>query len=268
MVVVLAVACVSVAGLSRGRAGADATGPPPLPANCPSAQYPRTPPHLRGDGYDPAPTGPSVPYEVKFEGTLDGGTISVPSPDSRSIAAVIPNLYASVCGVVDLLALSGTVAPDDVALATPNVYVGYRPLALPGPLDALEALPLKVSFGHLSASLDRQAAHNGGLDISLVASASASVNTLGLSCRLAINDLAATTNRSGHLTGQPVTGPVSAGVATVVANDFAVPAMAPSPTCPPLITNAFNRALHLPLPPGVASFVAPLRFRFELNDSR
>jgi hypothetical protein len=104
------------------------------------------------------------------------------------------------------------------------------------------------------------------MDVSLVASASASVNLLGMTCTLSVPNVALTTETSGRLTGQPVTGPLTDAQATVVGNTFPIPAIPVSARCPAAIAATLDEALHLPLPAGLGTFVAPVHFDFELNN--
>ncbi|MGH9115240.1 MAG: hypothetical protein ACRDWW_05360 [Acidimicrobiales bacterium] len=232
---------------------ADAHAPPPFPSNCPGPQYPPpgypNPPPSATNPYvydGKAYSGP-IPYEVPFKGIIAGGQITLP-PNVK-----IPNLYASICGLVELPQLSGTIAPTGVDLATPNVYVA-----------GLEALPAGVHFGTLHATIDPTPAHNGGLDITLSGPTTAGVTTLGMTCSVTL-DATFTTKSDGVLTGRPVTGPTMAGVAEVVSNSFPVPAVQASTTCPPSIALTFNKLLQLPARPGVGTFTTPFCFDFELE---
>jgi hypothetical protein len=226
---------------------AEATRPPPFPTNCPAAQNPAP---------GAALTAKFTPYEVPFKGIISGGLIQLP-PDVE-----IPNLYASVCGLVQLPQLTGTIQSANIALATPLIYIG-------GPhngQDGLEALPATVKFGELIATINLTPAHNGGLDITLHGDTTASVTTLGMTCGITLN-ATFTTLTSGKLSGQPVTGPTKSGQAEVVSNSFSVPPVVGSNTglCPPSIAQTFNQLLGLPVGPGVGTFVAPFCFDFELE---
>jgi hypothetical protein len=85
-----------------------------------------------------------------------------------------------------------------------------------------------------------------------------------------------TTGKSGGMTGQPITGPITAAQATLVSNDFPVgkvdpntppapdapgaPNTAPSTLCTPQNANLLNSLLGLPSPPGKNTFFAPSTF--------
>jgi hypothetical protein len=226
--------------VGQGRAYADASAPPSFPSNCPGAQNPPA-------GY--ALTATPIPYEVPFKGIIYNGQITLPP------YVVIPHLYASVCGLVRLPQLTGTIAATNINLATPNIYIAK-----------LEALPASVTFGNLSANLVTTPAHNGGLDVTLSGDTTSSVSTLGMTCSIVLKaNFSTLTSIPGGLSGQPVTGPTMSGQAEVVSNSFTVPAVQASPSCPPSIALTFNRLLGLPAPAGVGSFSAPFCFDFELE---
>ncbi|HMC38702.1 MAG TPA: hypothetical protein VKI19_03505, partial [Acidimicrobiales bacterium] len=209
-------------------ASADPSAPPPYPAAC--LQQVSSQPDKGA-----APNAKFTPYEVPFKAIIFNGTITVP-PN-----IVIPHLFATACGDVQLPSLAGTITSSDIVVATPNVYVA-----------GLEALPTSVSFGQLNATISLTPAHNGGLDITVDGSTTTSVTTLGMTCSLSLK-AKFTTGTDGVLNGQPVTGPTQQGQAVTVSNSFAVPAVVGSDTgkCPPSVAQAFNSALHLPSAAGV-----------------
>lgn len=222
---------------------ADASAPPPfssLPAACPKATYPAP---------DAPANAPFTAYGVPFRAIIFNGQITLP-PN-----VVIPHLYAVACGLVHLPQLTGTIAASNIQLATPNIYVA-----------GLEALPASVKFGTLSASVSLTPASNGGLDVTITGTTLASVTTLGFTCGITLN-ASFTTETSGKLTGQPVTGPTQQGQALAVGNTFSVPPVvgSNSGTCPPSVAQTFNKLLHLPAGPGVGTFTAPFCFDFELE---
>lgn len=250
---VLVAAC-GVAALAEPRAYADASAPPPFPTNCPGPQNPPAG-YFNPTPAQPTPpptyTGPTykgpVPYEIPFKAIINGGDIELP-PNVR-----IPHLYASLCGLISAPTLAGTIAPDNINFATPNVYIA-----------GLEALPATVAFGKLQSSIDLTPAHNGGLDITISGETNESVSTLGMTCGLTLNALF-TTQTDGALSGQPVTGPTEQGQAEAVSNSFDVPAVQTSDSCPPSIAQTFTKLLGLPAPAGVGKFSTPFCFDFELE---
>ena len=223
------------------RASADASASPPFSSlkNCPGASGPPL----------GAPRSAAfTPYEVPFKAIIFDGELRLP-PD-----LVVPHVFATACGVVQLPQLTGHITAANIVVATPNLYVA-----------GLEALPASVSFNGLTATIDLQPAHNGGLDITTTGLTTASVTTLGFTCGVTLNAVLSTKG-DASLPGQPVTGPTEQGQAEVVSHSFAVPAVVGSNTgsCPPSVALTFNKFLGLPAAPGVASFVAPFCFDFEL----
>ncbi len=238
----LVLAAVGFAALGDTPAAvADPAAPPPYPAACLH--------QVAGNPAKGAPANaPFTPYEVPFTAIIFNGEITIP-PN-----IVIPHLFATACGNVQLPQLSGTITSSQIIVATPNVYVA-----------GLEALPADISFGGLNATIDMTPAHNGGLDITVDGSTTASVSTLGMTCSITLN-AKFTTLTDGALSGQPVTGPTQQGQAVTVSNSFAVPGVVGSETgkCPPSIAGAFNQALHLPAAVGTGRFTTPFCFDFEL----
>ena len=290
--IILGAALLLVVGLlavDDSPAYADHHAPPStFPGNCPIGQAP--PP-----GYpNPPPTTPwlytgptyadwgivsghsysgSIPYEVPFKGVIGktiidhgkridvGGSIVVPA-HGNAPKLEIPNLFATLCGRIQLPQLSGTIAPADIDLPNPNIYIA-----------GLEALPISVNFGTLHSTIDLTPAHNGGLDITLAGSTQSSVSTLGMTCSITLN-ATFTTKGTGSLSSvsQPVTGPTMSGQAEAASNSFGVPTVlgsnstsGPNHLCPPSIAQTFNKLLGLPLASGMATFIAPFCFDFELE---
>jgi hypothetical protein len=258
----LVVAATALAFTGGHRAFADATAPPNIaPSRCPGPQYPPA-------GYpNPPPAGqPAIPYKVPFKGNILDGQISIPATTTRP-SVLVPHIFAAVCGLVQLPQLTGVINGTDPTVAgnpaggihfapnSPNVYVG-----------GLEALRISVNFTRpLVAPIVPTPAPNGGLNISMTTSNEASQTSLGMTCSLVLNNVTFTTQSSGSLAGRPVTGPTSAGTAEVVSNNFPVPAVQTSSTCPPAVAATYNKLLGLPLAAGVAQFSAPFTFVFELD---
>ena len=239
---------------------ADASAPPPLAhggGDCPLPQYPPA-----GYGLNQ----PRITYEVPFVGKILDGQISLPSTNPDQPTVLIPHIYAAVCGVVELPSFKGIIKSSNIYLATTNVYVGSGPASAAG-FKGLEALPIQVGFGNLTAQVALKPAVNGGLNISLSAPTTPSLSSLGMTCSLPLPPVTFTTGVSGAhgLKGQPVTGPTHAGTAEVVSNDFPIPPVATSNGCPAPIAATFNKLLGLPAAPGRGVFTAPFTFDFELT---
>lgn len=278
LALVVATAVLATAG-PRPAYG-DAHAPPAFAASCdnaPPETYPG--PQFPPPGYPNPPPSAATPYVYAGPAAYGGGRAysgvvryevpfksiigAAPQPGSPVIGGEIdlppnvkiPNLFASLCGWVQLPDLSGTIQPSTINIATPNVYVA-----------GLEALPTNVSFGTLKATMDPTPAHNGGLDITLTGPTTDSVSTLGMTCGVTLN-ATFTTKTDGPLAlvGQPVTGPTMQGQADAVSNSFSVPAVQTTDSCPPSIAQTFNRLLGLPAPAGAGTFKAPFCFDFELQ---
>lgn len=233
----------AVVAAGGGRSYADASAPPPfssLPAPCPGPSNP-----AKGAAADAAP----VPYGVPFRAIVFGGEIKV------SPYIVIPHIYATACGEIQLPQLTGTTASSTVKIATPNIYIA-----------GLEAFPSSVDVKTMTTAFAAKAAPNGGLDLTVAMDAVTSVSTLGMTCNLPL-PLTLTTRASGQLEGRPATGPTQSAEAEVVNGTFQVPAIAGSEsgTCPPAVAQSLNHLLHLPAPVGAATFTLPLCFDFELE---
>lgn len=295
---------VAAAGLVTVNAGAafgDAAAPPPLnPKTCPPAQapppgYPNPPPaggYVYPNATYPNPalvphtySGP-IPYKIPFRGTIGsatnaGGTLTLSATSASQPAIVVPHIYAAVCGTISLPSLTGSIPPGSVTIASGDTANG-RPIpnVVNAYIGGAEAFPLHTTFGNLMATVSKTPAPNGGLDVVVTGSTSASIdatpsldgsgnptvaNTLGTDCPLTIPGIPLTTLASGALVGQPVTGPFHGGVALAVANNFAIPAAQASSSCPPALAFTVNKLLSLPAPPGRASLTVPITFNFEVG---
>ena len=259
----------------------DANAPPQ--AQAPPPGYPNPPPP-GGFVYNGHTFKGQILYKIPFSGTIGsptnaGGTLTIKSTSPSQPTILVPHIYAEVCGTISLPSLVGSIPPGGVSLAskdainnnttslpnTANVYVG-----------GVEAFPLYLQFGNLLATVNKTPAHNGGLDVVVNGSNSASFdatgtpnfpNTLGTNCPVTIPSVPLTTVTSGALVGQPVTGPFHKGVALTVANNFPIPAVQPSPSCPPAIAQTVNKFVGLPAAPGLASLSVPVTFNFLLDQA-
>jgi hypothetical protein len=303
---------VAAAGLVTVNAGAafgDAAAPPRLNTNtCPPSQapppgYPNPPPLANAPYVYPNASYPNlpgfpaftphrysgpIPYEVPFQGTIGspgnaGGTLKLNAANPSSPNLVVPHIYAAVCGVINLPSLIGTIPAGSVTLASGDTANGrVIPNVLNAYIGGVEVFPLTAGFGTLTATVSKTPAFNGGLDVVIHGSTTASLdatpsldangnptisNTLGTNCPLTIPDIPLTTLTSGAFSGQPVTGGFHSGVALAVANNFSVPAAQASASCPPALAYTINKLLNLPAPPGAASLSVPVTFDFRVGES-
>ena len=192
----------------------------------------------------PNPAGPPTsPYQLGLVGTAANGSLTA-GP------ATVANVNAKFCGIVTLV--NGT--PPCGATGTVNSPVDgqmYGPLSVvltlvPGmtPTIGFSANPGTITGGFSCSS------SQNGLAVSLNARVSGSTAPLfGVSCTVGPLDL--------PLTGA-VTGPLGAAKATLSSNDFTVPALTPSPSCPASVAANIDDIAGLPLSPGRASASLPV----------
>lgn len=148
----------------------------------------------------------------------------------------------------------------------------------------LKTLGLSVSLPPAITSLLGQASNGGGNSCTITIgneitdgtpASDVRAGVTGLSMADATKPVTFTTQKSGKLSGRPVTGPVTASNATLVANDFVVgkvdPNTVPAPqdhgaVCTPSSANLLNQLLGLPSIPDPKtghfpnSFYAPGTF--------
>lgn len=179
------------------------------------------------------PTGAVTSFHAAFA----NGTMSLGS-------AKAVGLSAKACGAVTgkTGAMVLTVQPGDIKF--PAVSVKLLFISLPSTITVGAPLsgPFKPGPGSTSAK------------VSLKANLSASVKVLGYSCVIGPLTPTLTTGKSGSLQGATFTGSQKNGfTGKVVANDFAVPVVQSSATCPWLIAKLSNVFAGLPVAPGGAA---------------
>ena len=219
---------------------------PDSAANCAPEQYPPA---------GSARSNPSIPYQIPFRGTLDGGTLTV----GNTVKAILGPADATLCGYLTLPSEQGFVANDEVDITNNPVPLS---IAIPGLTLLTAYLELE---GNMTASISRTPAANGGLNLDLYATFKGTIigdaTILGgitlpvpqlFGCTTAAGDqdlvgdsqsdltalkatgynffepihfTTATSAAPGEkgITGKPVTGPVTGGTTEVVANDFPYP---------------------------------------------
>lgn len=183
-------------------------------------------------GAQEAPTCPTG--FLAFTSQLTNGDVSI-----GSVAKSTGNTVEA-CGALKNQGgtLVATVTKDDIHFAPSSTKVLL--LSLPTTMEALGDLSGPMSF-----------IYGGGANISLSGPIQATAELLGSKCTIGPITPTLTTQTSGSLIGTPITNQ-GGGVLTgkVVANDFAVPAIKPSSTCPSFIAFFTNLVLGLPLAPG------------------
>ena len=174
---------------------------------------------------------------ITFHAAFGNGTMSLGS-------AKATGLSAKACGSVSgkLGALTSTVQPGDIEF--PAISVKLLFISLPATITVNAPLsgPFTPGAGFTTAS------------VNLTANMSASASLLGFKCVIGPLTPTLTTGKSGSLEGTIMTGSLKTGyTGKVVANDFAVPAIQKSSTCPGLVAWLANSLVGLPAAPGKAS---------------
>lgn len=172
-----------------------------------------------------------------FHATFSNGTLKMGSATGSGLAA-------QACGSISIVngQFISTVQPADIAFSPATVKILFLSLPTTVTVNGPMTGPAKIGAGFTSA------------DINLTANITASASLLGFNCGIGPLAPTLTTGKSGSLTGKTFTGSLAAGFSgTVVANDFPVPAIKKSKTCPGLIAFLSNTLVGLPAAAGKAS---------------
>ena len=172
-----------------------------------------------------------------FHAAFANGTMSLGS-------AKAAGLNAKACGAVTGKpgAMVLTVQPEDIEF--PDVSVKLLFFSVPSTITVNAPLsgPFKPGPGFTS------------VEIRLSTKLSATAKFLGFSCVVGPLTPILSSGKSGSLQGTTFTGSLKNGfTGMVVSNDFAVPAIQSSKTCPRLIAKLSNTLVGLPAVPGKAS---------------
>lgn len=155
-------------------------------------------------------------------------------------AAKLSGLSGHLCGTIDLATLTASIQPSQFRFTKADTTLfGLLPL----PTTTTVTAP---------ASATLAANPHGGYDTSMRVSLQASASILGLfTCNVGPFTPTFTTGRSGSLTGTPLTGSLLSQLSgTLVADDFSVPAITPSASCPGFIAGIADLVMGLPLAAG------------------
>ena len=192
----------------------------------------------------PNPAGPpGAPYQLGLVGTVHDGTLRTP-------AATVADINATFCGVVTVVngtppcgATGSVVSPQDGQVFG-SLSVDLTLVPGMTPTIGFVANPGTISGGFSCGSSEN------GLSVTLDATVSGSTGALyGVSCTIGPLTI--------PLTGV-VTGPFTDMTATLTSNDFTVPAIQSSPTCPGAVPANIDAIAGLPLSPGAASATLPV----------
>jgi hypothetical protein len=194
----------------------------------------------------PNPVGPpTAPYQLGLVGTVHGGVLNA-GP------ATVTNINVTFCGVVTLTngpppcgATGTVVSPPDGQVFGP-LSVGLTLVPGMSPNIGFTAIPGLITGGFTCTSTSSP----DGLAVFLNATVSGTTGGLfGVSCTI------------GPLTiplSGVITGPFTALSGTLTSNDFTVPAIAASPTCPGSIPANVDAIAGLPIAPGGANASLPV----------
>ncbi|MHB8729581.1 MAG: hypothetical protein ACYC9K_11200 [Sulfuricaulis sp.] len=172
-----------------------------------------------------------------FHTVFANGTMSLGNTKATGLSA---KACGAVTGKTGAMVL--TVQPGNIMFPTVPVKLLFIELPCTITVNAPLSGPFKPGPGFTSAK------------VNLTANLSASVKVLGYSCVIGPLTPTLTTGKSGSLQGATFTGSRKKGfTGKVVANNFAVPVIRTSETCPWLIAKLANILVGLPAAPGEAS---------------
>jgi hypothetical protein len=193
----------------------------------------------------PNPAGPpTAPYQLGLVGTVHGGVLNA-GP------ATVSNINVTFCGVVTLTNGKPPCGATGTVTSPPDGQV-FGPLSVdltlvPGmsPTIGFTANPATITGGFTCTT-----SSPNGLEVFLDATVSGTTAGLfGVSCTI------------GPLTiplSGVITGPFTALSGTLTSDDFTVPAIAASPTCPGSVPANVDAIAGLPIAPGGANASLPV----------
>jgi len=201
---------------------------------------------LLGMGQASAATSSAAPpaFQIPVAIALTDGSATI---GSRISATGITGVSTGTLGIEGSIEnpLAIDVPQSDVQIQpnTARLSLGPLGIGLPATFTATSALTGTA-----------QLQSNGSITSTISASLETTAQVGPFSCTIGPIAAQLTTGTSGDLTGTPITGPlggVQSGV--LVADDFSVPAVQPSATCPGLVAVLTNALAGLPLAPGASS---------------
>lgn len=225
---------------------------PFVQANCPgtTAVYPPLGSPARSSAYYGVPLASRI-----VGGSLTVGTITTTTGVNATICGLLrfPQLTASIPGV----------PCTPLTQATGCVSFGTATTSIDGMVD----LPTTFTPGPTEVSVDKTAAPDGGLELTITSQVTTHVHIarFGVDCSVGPITVTLTTGTSGPLAGQPVTGPLTLATAKVVGASFAVPGASASTTCPSQLIPATDQLVGLPVAAGRAQFTAPVQLANSLQ---
>ncbi|HXQ62316.1 MAG TPA: hypothetical protein VN796_08275 [Acidimicrobiales bacterium] len=193
----------------------------------------------------PNPAGPpGAPYQLGLVGTAHGGVLTA-GPTT------VANISATFCGVVTVVNDQPPCGATGSVFSPPDGQV-FGPLSVAFTL--VPGMSPSVGFtanpGTITGTFTCAASSQNGLNVTLDATVSGTTAPLfGVSCTI------------GPLTiplAGTVTGPFTDLTATLTSDDFTVPAVQTSPTCPDGVPANIDAIVGLPIAPGGASATLPV----------
>jgi hypothetical protein len=195
------------------------------------------------------PTPP--PDHLYFDGTLTEGTLKLGSKASASgMSATIS------CGLESLLNDSISIPASGVVYQPFQLkLVGVLPLEATITLDGPAEGSMTSAFRTNELGEAEFAGYNSSLTSPVTSTVTVAVAGVGLQeCSDGPIVPTLTTGKSGSLEGHILEGLITTGLeGELVANEFAVPKIQPSPTCSIVAAELSNTLLGLPLAPGESS---------------
>lgn len=195
------------------------------------------------------PTSDLASNKIAFTTDLNHGSLQIGKSASST------GNSAHGCGLVTAAPdgqLVASIAPANLTFAPATTKVLF--LNLPTTTTALTTISGPVSIGA------------DGADVALAGTLQASTKIGFFTCVVGPITPKLTTGTSGALTGSKfVPQPDGSLAGRVVSNDFSVPAIKASPTCPGIVAALNNALLGLPLAPGKSSIVFDGSFSLDLG---
>lgn len=199
------------------------------------------PDHLPPDCL-PKYVGP--PYQLGLVAQISAGYLRAGPVSAEGISAKVCGVVTVVAGSPPCAAAARLVIPADGQRFAP---LTARISLIPG---MLPQVPVTVVPSPLSATLGCGSSQQG-LSASTTADIDGFTGLFGLRCSIALRISLAGT----------VTGPIDSGTDLIgdFTGQFAIPAVAASPTCPAGVASNLNSIVGLPLPPGSATIALPFK---------
>jgi hypothetical protein len=186
----------------------------------------------------PNPSGPpGAPYELGIVGTVTNGELTA-GP------ATVADITAKFCGIVTVVGAKPPCgATGKISSPQDGQIFGTLSAALTLIPGMKPVVPFVAHPGVINGTFSCGPSNNGLL-VTLDATVSGTTGLFGLSCTIGPLTL--------QLSGL-ITGPLQDTTGVLAGNDFAVPAITPSPTCAGQVPASLDQLAGLPIKPGGAN---------------